>query len=59
MAIQQGLLKSFYLYYYFFLVYIFLIFFIMQRFFDRNLGQNKLKKLPQDIFSNYTKLKAL
>ena len=43
----------------FFLVYIFLIFFIMQRFFDRNLGQNKLKKLPQDIFSNYTKLKAL
>ena len=42
-----------------FLVYIFLIFFIMQRFYDRNLGQNKLKKLPQDIFSNYTKLKAL
>ena len=43
----------------FFLVYIFLIFFIMQRFYDRNLGQNKLKKLPQDIFNNYTKLKAL
>ena len=43
----------------FFLVYIFLIFLIMQRFYDRNLGQNKLKKLPQDIFSNYTKLKAL
>ena len=60
MAIQQGLLKSFYLYYYFFFLYTyFLFFFIMQRFYDRNLGQNKLKKLPQDIFSNYTKLKAL
>ena len=33
--------------------------FIMQRYFDRNLGQNKLKKLPKGIFSNYSKLKAL
>ena len=40
-------------------IHIFSFFFIMQRFYDRNLGQNKLKKLPQDIFSNYTKLKAL
>ena len=31
----------------------------MQRYFDRDLGQNKLKKLPKGIFSNYTKLKAL